>query len=372
MYRRILQNSIENKIGRGKAIILIGPRQVGKTTLIQEIIKNREILFIDGDDPTARALLTEPNTEQIRRILKHYKFVFVDEAQRIPGIGVTLKIITDQFKDVQLFISGSSFFDLNSTFNEPLTGRKWEFSLFPISWEEFENKVGYLKSEQDLENRLLYGFYPDIMNNKGEEIERLKNLVNSYLYKDVLSFTGIRKPEMVEKLLKALAYQVGNEVNYNELAQHINVDKNTISKYIQLLEEGFVIFRLSSYSSNQRNEIKTNKKIYFYDNGVRNLLIGNFNSLESRMDKGALWENFLISERLKLNAYHRDFAKLYFWRSKQQQEVDLVEELNGEITGFEFKWKARKSVHLPKTFVRLYNAKEKIIDSTNFRDFVLE
>lgn len=371
MYIRTLTDTIEHKIGKGKAIILVGPRQVGKTTLIKNLIKNKKHLFLDADDPTVRSLLNNPNTEQIRSIIGSNKIIFIDEAQRIAGIGLTLKIITDQFKDVQLFVSGSSSFDLASELNEPLTGRKWEYELYPISWEEFENKHGYLVSEQQLENRMLYGFYPDVLNSPGEEKEILKQLVNSYLYRDVLAYSNIRKPEVLEKLVQALALQIGSEVNYNELAQIIGVDKNTVSNYIDILQKGYVIFKLESFSRNVRNEIKKNKKIYFYDNGVRNMVLGNFNSLDLRQDTGALWENFLIVERLKQNSYKNNYAKMYFWRTKQQQEVDLVEERNGVIIGFEFKWNARKKVRLPKTFVNAYNAKEEIIDRSNFRKFIV-
>lgn len=297
--------------------------------------------------------------------------MYLDEAQRIQGIGVTLKIVTDQFKDVQLLISGSSSFDLTSEFNEPLTGRKWQYELFPISWEEYEDYHGYLVAEQQLENRLLYGFYPDVLNNPGEEQEILQTLVNSYLYQDILSVSGIRKPEVLEKLLQALALQIGSEVNYNELAQTVGVDKNTISKYIDILEKGYVLFKLSSYSTNKRSEIKTNRKIYFYDNGVRNMILGDFTSLDLRLDKGALWENFLISERIKQNNYKRSLAKVYFWRTKQQQEVDFVEERSGKIFGFEFKWKDKKHTRLPLTFVKAYEAEEMIVDRNNFREFVV-
>jgi len=370
MYNRTLKNKLEGKINKGKAIILIGPRQVGKTTLIKDIINIKKHLFLDGDDFTVRTLLSSPNTEQIRSIIGSNKIIFVDEAQRIEGIGLTLKIITDQFKDVQLFVSGSSSFDLSSALNEPLTGRKWEYELYPISWEEFENKHGYLVAEQQLENRLLYGFYPDVLNNPGEEKELLKQLVNSYLYRDILAYSNIRKPEVLEKLVQALALQLGSEVNYNELAQIVGIDKNTVSNYIDILEKGYVVFRLNSFSRNLRNEIKKNKKIYFYDNGVRNMVLGNFNPLSLRQDTGALWENFLISERLKQNTYKNTDAKMYFWRTKQQQEVDFVEEHNGSITGFEFKWNAKKKLKLPKTFVNEYNAKEVVIDRTNFRKFI--
>lgn len=371
MYSRYLREKIERRLGSGKAIVVIGPRQVGKTTLIESILETKDYLLLNGDDPKTRSLLTEPNTEQIRTILGKYKFVFIDEAQRIEGIGLTMKIIIDRFKDVQLFVSGSSSFDLGNKINEPLTGRKWEYQLFPISWEEFENYHGYLNSEQQLENRLLYGFYPDVLNNVGDEISILRNLVNSYLYKDILSYADIRKPEVLEKLVQALALQLGSEVNYSELAQTVNVDKNTISKYIDILQKGYIIFKLSSFSRNVRNEIKTNKKIYFYDNGVRNMVIGNFNPLDLRTDKGALWENFLISERMKQIEYKQSLARTYFWRTKQQQEVDFVEENSGKIIGYEFKWNKKKTTRLPKTFVESYHAESNVIDRDNFREFVI-
>ncbi|MCF8363821.1 MAG: ATP-binding protein [Prolixibacteraceae bacterium] len=370
MYNRFLFDKIYKRIGSGKAIVVIGPRQVGKTTMIEKILESKEYLLLDGDDPKTRTLLTEPSTEQIRSIIGSYKYIFIDEAQRIEGIGLTMKIITDRFKNVQLFTSGSSSFDLSNRINEPLTGRKWEYQLFPISWEEYENHHGYLHAEQDIENRLLFGFYPDVLNNVGDEISVLRNLVNSYLYKDILSFADIRKPQILDKLVQALALQIGSEVNYTELAQIVNVDKKTIKKYIDILQKGYILFELSSFSRNVRNEIKTNKKIYFYDNGIRNMVIGNFNPLELRNDRGALWENFLVSERLKQIEYKQSLAHAFFWRTRQQQEVDFVEENRGEIIGYEFKWKKKKTHKLPKTFTEAYTAKSKVIDRDNFREFV--
>ncbi len=351
--------------------MVIGPRQVGKTTLIRNELANQDVAFFDGDDPTVRNLLDSPNTEKIRSLIGNKKVVFIDEAQRINGIGLTLKIITDQFKDVQLWISGSSSFTLAHELNEPLTGRKWQYEMYPISWEEFQNHVGFLKAEQSLTTRLIYGFYPDVINNPGEEKEILKNLVDSYLYRDILSYAEIRKPEVLEKLVQALALQIGSEVNYNELSQIVGVDKNTIQRYISILEKGYVIFKLPSFSSNIRNEIKKNKKIYFYDNGIRNMIIGNFNDINLRQDKGGLWENFLISERIKQNEYKITLAKSFFWRTTQQQEVDYVEAVNQEIFGYEFKWNPKKKVKLPKTFVEKYNAQEKLISNENFREFVI-
>lgn len=370
MYSRFLTNKINKRIGSGKAIVVVGARQVGKTTLIESILKSKDYLLLDGDDPKTRTLLTEPSSEQIRSIIGRYKYIFIDEAQRIKGIGLTMKIITDRFKDVQLFASGSSSFDLSNQLNEPLTGRKWEYKLFPISWEEYENHHGYVHAEQDLENRLLYGFYPDVLNNSGDEISVLRNLINSYLYKDMLSFAGIRKPEILDKLVQALALQTGSEVNYSELSQIVNVDKKTISNYIDILQKAYIIFKLGSFSRNVRNEIKTNKKIYFYDNGIRNMVIGNFNPLDLRTDKGALWENFLISERMKQIEYKQSLAHPYFWRTRQQQEVDFVEEIEGKIFGYEFKWDKKRIQKLPKTFTDTYNAETKVIDKNNFREFV--
>lgn len=371
MYKRFIGELIQKKIGKGKAIILIGPRQVGKTTIINEVLKKIPHLFLDCDDPLIRSMLTLPNTEQLRSIIGKHKTIFIDEAQRVEEIGITLKIITDQFKTVQLIVSGSSSFDLSGKLNEPLTGRKWEYEMFPITWEEFENHNGYLKSEQQLESRLLYGFYPDVLNSQGEEKEVLKNIVNSYLYKDILSYAGIKKPEVLEKLVQALALQIGSEVSYNELSQLVGIDKNTISKYIDILQKSYIVFKLGCYSKNSRDEIKTNKKIYFYDNGIRNMVIGNFIGLDLRTDKGALWENFLISERVKQNQYKNTFAKPYFWRTIQQQEVDYVEERDGKIFGFEFKWKGKEKYKLPKPFTERYSAEGQIIDTKNYRDFVI-
>lgn len=369
MFTRTIEANIKRKFDSGKAIVLVGARQVGKTTLLNQILEGKEYLFLDADDPTTRSLLQSPSTEQIRTFIGNYKYICLDEAQRIPGIGLTLKIITDQFKHVQLFVSGSSSFDLGNELNEPLTGRKWGYELFPISWEEYEAKIGVIKSEQQLENRLLYGFYPEVINNQGEEAITLKNLVNSYLYRDILAFSDIRKPEVLEKLLQALALQVGSEVNYNELAQLIGINKATVQSYIDILEKGYILFRLNSFSRNIRNEIKQNRKIYFYDNGIRNMIIGNFNPLDLRTDKGALWENFLVSERLKQNLYKDTFAKMYFWRTKQQQEIDFVEERAGKVTAYKFKWLKKKTT-FPQSFLEAYHAEGFLVDRVNFRSFV--
>ncbi len=371
MIGRILNNTIENRLNKGKAIILLGPRQVGKTTLVNDFLSKRDFLFLNGDDADVRELLENAGTTKLKAILGGHKFVFIDEAQRIKGIGIIAKLIIDQFKDVQLFISGSSALEINDRMQEPLTGRKFEYLMFPISWEEFQVNVGYLESDSQLEERLVYGMYPDVINQRHDAREILKQLTSSYLYKDILSISGIKKPDLLVKLLKALALQLGSEVSYNELSKLLEVDKLTIAKYIDLLEKLFIVFKLNSFSRNQRNEIKHNRKIYFYDNGVRNMIINNLNPLELRADKGALWENFLISERIKLQNYHLQYTNNYFWRTVQKQEIDFIEERNGQIDAFEFKWKKRPKDKIPSVFLREYNALGKIIDRDNFRDFVL-
>lgn len=370
MIYRFLKDIIAAKLFGGKTIIVTGPRQVGKTTLINAVLEGKERLFLNGDDPLVRHRLTNPNTKEIGAILGKADLVFIDEAQRIENIGLTAKIIHDQFKKVQLILSGSSSFELRNHTNEPLTGRKWEYFLYPIAYEEYEKSEGYLDALADLEDRLVYGFYPDVINSRGEERAVLNELTQSYLFKDILAFGNIQKPEVLEKLLQALAFQVGSEVSYNELAQLTGVDKNTVASYLHLLELSYIIYPLHSFSRNLRNEIKSNRKFYFYDNGIRNALIQNFNPIGMRNDVGALWENFLMSERLKYLSYHRLFTNRFFWRTKQQQEIDYVEERNGKISGFEFKWNPKAKAKFPASFMATYDATVTVISKENFRSFV--
>lgn len=369
---RLLKAQLLERFHQGKAIVLIGPRQVGKSTLIKELLKQKgDYLFLNGDDFSVQEQLERANTAFLKRLINDYKIVFIDEAQRIKNIGVTAKIIIDQFSSVQLILSGSSAFDLNNEINEPLTGRKWEFNLYPISMEELQQTVGMLETNQLLESRVIYGMYPDVLNFPGREEEVLHNLVDSYLFKDILALGGLRKPDVLHKLVQALALQIGNEVSYNELAQLLGINKETVGNYIDLLEKAYVVFRVNPFARNIRNEIKTNRKIYFYDTGLRNALISNFNSLDKRVDKGALWENFLIAERIKYLKYHRIYASTYFWRTAQQQEIDWIEEHNGVITAYEFKWQAKKKTKVPKSFVETYGADVQMVDKNNYFDFIL-
>ncbi len=371
MIKREAKEKIESLFGKGKAILVLGPRQVGKTTLIHNLLESRNHLFLNADDPTIRSTLTNINTEELKNIIGQHTFVFIDEAQLVENIGLTLKLITDQFKNVQLIISGSSSLELGNLLNESLTGRKRVFNLYPISWKELENEVGYLVAKQQLNTRLIYGLYPEVINEIGDEQEVLNELVSSYLFKDILALSGIRKPQVLDKLVRALALQMGSEVSYNELSQLVGVDKNTIGNYIDLLEQAFVIFKLGSFNRNLRNEIKMNQKIYFYDNGIRNAIIKNFNPLELRNDVGVLWENFLIAERIKRTNYDRKNQANYFWRTKQQQEVDWVEDYNGEIKGYEFKWNSNAKIKIPKKFTETYQTDITVVNSENFRDFIL-
>ncbi len=372
MITRVQRAEIEGAFFRGKAIIVSGARQVGKTTLMEHILQKYQdkLLTLDGDDITIQKLLNRPNTQQIRQIIGDKKIIFIDEAQRIPEIGLTSKIITDKFKDVQLVLSGSSSFDLYSKVNEPLTGRKWSFNLWPVSWDEWEKHVGYVKAEQDVENRMVFGFYPDVLNHEENPEHVLAELADSYLYKDILMYEGLKKPSVIKKLLQALAFQVGSEVSLQDLGQILGIDPKTVNVYIDILEKAFIVFRLTPLSRNLRNEIKAKNKVYFYDNGIRNAVIGQLQPLAIRQDIGILWENFMVSERVKQISINKSLRNYYFWRTTQQQEVDYIEEVNGEFFAYEFKWNERKKIKIPKTFSNNFKSVDKGVNRGNFREFV--
>lgn len=374
MIEREIEKQIENRLFKGKAILVFGPRQVGKTTSIHSILakNNQKCLFLNGDEADVRETLENTTSTNLSLLFGEHKIVFIDEAQRINGIGITLKLITDVLKDVQVIATGSSAFDLANETQEPLTGRKYEFQMLPISFQEMVTNNGLLEEKRLLEQRMIYGYYPEIVVKPNDAAENLKLLSNSYLYKDLLNLEQIKKPALLGKILKSLALQVGSEVSYNEISQLVNGDFHTVEKYIDLLEKAFVIFTLPAYSRNVRNEIKKGRKIYFYDNGVRNAIINNFNPLSSRSDTGALWENFLISERMKYLNSNKLEAWKYFWRTTAQQEIDYLEELDGKMTAYEFKWNPNKTAKFPKTFTNAYpEAEVKLITLKNFEEFVL-
>ena len=359
----------------GKAIIVIGARQVGKSTLFKMILEKQDCktLQLNCDDPEVKDLLTNINTAELRLLIADNKIVVIDEAQRVENIGMTLKRITDNFPEVQLLVTGSSSFELQDQLNEPLTGRKFEYHLFPISTSEILNAQGLLGVKQTLEQRLVYGSYPDILNHADDAKELLMNLAGSYLYKDLLSLESVRRPVLLGKLLTALALQVCSEVSYNELAQTVGTDNKTVEKYIDLLEKCYIIFRLNSFNRNLRTELKKGKKVYFYDNGIRNAILQNFAPLSLRQDTGALWENFIISERIKANQYAGRYANSYFWRTTQQQEIDYIEESDGKFTVFEMKWNPRRAnTQFPSSFLTTYDVKETaVITPDNWMEWVM-
>jgi len=373
LLRRELEQIIENKLYQKKAIVIAGPRQVGKTTLLNFIAErsDKKVLFLNCDEPDVRKKLELPTSTQLKVLIGNAELILVDEAQRIKDIGITLKLLIDNFPEKQVIVTGSSALELSNSINEPLTGRKFEYKMFPFSFQELVSANSLLIENRLLEHRMIYGLYPDVVNNQGNEREILTNIVSSYLYKDIFEFQDIRKPEIIEKLLQALALQIGSEVSFNELSNLLGIDTATVQRYINLLEKSYILFHLRSFSRNVRNELKKSTKIYFYDNGVRNALISNYNPLAIRNDLGALWENFLISERYKRNNYQSNYANFYFWRTTQQQEIDYIEERDGQLNCYEFKWNANKKTSLSTTFSNNYqNSSFKIINPENFMDFI--
>jgi len=372
MIKRILEKNINAKIGSGKAIIITGARQTGKTTLLSTMFHDRQgTLWLDADEPDVQALFENPTSDRLRALFTGKKYVIIDEAQRIKNIGIKLKLITDHLKEIQLIATGSSSFELANEINEPLTGRKWEYQLFPFSFEEMVAHTSLLKETRLLTHRLVFGYYPEIVTNPGSEKDILKQLTDSYLYKDILMWERINKPDKLVRLLQSLAFQMGNEVSYNELATSLGIDNQTVEKYIQLLEKTFVIFRLGAFSRNLRKELKRSRKIYFYDNGIRNSLIANFNPPELRVDAGALWENFIIAERTKYIRNNNLWANTYFWRTQDQQEIDYIEERDGKLYAFEIKWNPKSKARLSKTFSAAYNNTSfEVINPENFEGFI--
>ena len=374
MVRREQTNYAKARLFKGKALLVFGPRQVGKTTFVQNLIAdlNKKTLFLNGDESDVLVLFESPNVTKLKNIIGDNEILVIDEAQRITNIGIVLKIIVDQIKSVQVIATGSSSFELANKLNEPLTGRKYEMFLYPITFSEMVAHSGLLEEKRALEQRLIYGNYPEIITNPIDAKEHIKLIANSYLYKDLFLLDQISKPVLLQKIVKALALQVGSEVNYNELSKLIQIDNKTVEKYIDLLEKAFVIFKLPALSNNVRNEIKKGKKIYFYDNGIINAVTGNFNPLAQRTDVGSLWENYIISERIKHLNIQQNEASPYFWRTTQQQEIDYIEKNEDQIFACEIKWNAKTKYKIPVTFSTNYaNVTSKIVSPENYEEFLL-
>ena len=357
-----------------KIVILLGARQVGKTTLLKSLFDSDSILWLNGDELDVQNLFETLSAQRFKVYLGTKKIVVIDEAQRISNIGLRLKVLADSLPDLQIFATGSSSFDLANNVIEPLTGRKRELHLFPLSFEELVNHSDLLTEKRMIPHRLVFGSYPEVVTSQGNEIEVLKELSQSYLYKDILTFEKIRRSDRLVKLLQALAWQIGSQVSYNELAQTCSMDAKTVEHYINILEQAFIVFRLGTFSRNLRNELKNSRKVYFYDNGIRNAIIANFSPIENRNDAGALWENYVISERIKKLSYDGSFTNSWFWRTKEQQEVDYIEEKDGNFCAYEFKWSdiSAKKARLPLTFSRSYpEASFSVISPQNVEDFLL-
>jgi len=372
---RIIQKNMRDDFFKGKVIVIYGARQVGKTTLVRQLMDsfNEKSVYFNCDEPDLRNGLTNKTSSELKLLIGDAKIAVFDEAQRVENIGITLKLLVDTYPDIQIIATGSSSFELANTISEPLTGRTYQYTLFPISELEIVSHLGYLESKRLLESRLKYGNYPEILTQEDQkEKERLLNgIKNNYLLTDILKLENIKGSDTLYKLLQLLALQVGSEVSFSELASTLEIDKNTVKKYVDLLQKTFIIFKLSALSRNSRKEIAKKVKIYFTDVGIRNALINNFNDMDLRSDKGALWENYLMSERIKFNSYTRNFVNSYFWRSYDQKELDLVEEENGKLFGYEFKWGSGGS-RVYKLFNELYPGSSiKVVNRENYSDFVV-
>lgn len=354
---RLTEPQILDNLTPGKVLILLGARRTGKTFILKKIKKNLtdDVLYLNGEDADVQRLLELRAAASYRQFFGDKKILLIDEAQKLNEAGKTLKLITDSFPDLRIVVTGSSAFDLTGKLGEPLTGRNLKFRLYPLSESEIVKFTDPLNLRADLEERLVFGSYPELyfINDRGRKERYLRELVNDYLLKDILAFDGIRNSGVIKNLLRLIAFQIGKEVSLNEIGTQLGISRNTVEKYLDLLSKVFVIFRLEGYSRNLRKEITKNSKWYFYDNGIRNTLIANFFPFESRPDKGELWENFIISERLKHQEYSGIFANNFFWRTYDHQEIDLLEERNGSLFAYEIKLSKQK-VKIPVAFKTAY------------------
>lgn len=371
--KRQIENQIEKDFFKGKIIVILGARQVGKSTLIRMLPSciSYETLWLDGENADVQLLFQNVNIERLKQLAGKSKVVVIDEAQKIENIGSILKLFADYLKDIQVIASGSSAFELRNSLNEPLTGRKYEYNLFPLSFTEMVQHSHLLHEIRQFPQRLVYGYYPEIVTHNEDAERLLRFLSDSYLYKDIFLFKGIKKPEKILELLKLLAWQIGSEVNYNELSRVLKIDNQTVESYIDMLEMAFVIYKLPAYHNNHRTELKKSKKIYFNDLGIRNALINDFRPIEIRNDAGALFENFVINEMRKQNEYKQIYANFYFWRNTEQREIDLIIDKNNELQAFEIKWNPNKKASLTKSFINIYGeTKYKVIHRDNFFEFL--
>lgn len=375
MIKRTLKENILKHAFRGQVLIIQGPRQVGKTTLSLEVVKDLKVkgdaCIFNCDDPDHRDLLENRGLEALKKTIGKAKIVFIDEGQKLSTIGQTLKLLVDYLKkSVQIIVTGSSTMNLLDKTQEALTGRKKIYTLYPISLEEAV-KNSHIEKKK-LETLLVFGSYPHVVieHKKQDKVDILKELKTSYLYRDVFDFQGMKNADIFMSLVKALAHQIGNEVSYTELANLLKINRATVERYIHVLEQSFIVFRLSVFTRNKRRELSKLRKIYFYDVGIRNAIINNFNPLDKRDDLGALWENFMVVERMKYREYHHIEANQYFWRTYDGSEVDLVEEREGRLYGYEFKWKPREYARVLTKWKEYKGSSYQIITPDNLKGFI--
>lgn len=354
-----------------KAIVLLGARQTGKTTLINELTRDLPaVIRFTSDDPAVQRALTDVGQEELKQLLGKASVVVIDEAQRIDRVGLTAKMMIDELGK-KVILSGSSALELNDRIQEPLAGRKWTYQLFPITWKELVQHDGLLTARGKLKEILVSGTYPEVLTAKTDRDRVLRELADSNLFKDILALTGIRKPRALVDLLRALAWQVGQEVSMSEVARTVGIDMKTAEQYVQYLEQSYIVFRLGPFIRNLRSELRSKQKVYFWDNGIRNAVIGDRSPFAQRQDAGALWENFIVAELHKRHLYEGTGAKLYYWRTLQQQEIDLVEENNGKLRAMEIKWSPKAKARPARTFTDAYpKATFEVIDSGNFERFL--
>ncbi|MDR0403705.1 MAG: ATP-binding protein [Treponema sp.] len=372
--RRLITRRVLGRLKPGKAVLIFGARRVGKTVLIKQILKawQGRSLLLNGEDYDVQALLEHRSAANYRRILEGITLLALDEAQAIPDIGQKMKFMVDEIPGLCIIAGGSSSFDLQNKTGEPLVGRSVHFRLTPFSQKEIASRESPLETRQNLESRLIFGSYPEVVNQgkPGQQEEYLRELVNAYLFKDILALDGLKNASKLQSLCRLVSFQTGAEVSYDELGRQLGLSKNTVEKYLDLLSKVFVVYRLGAYARNLRKEISKAGKWYFYDTGIRNALIGNFNALALRQDTGALWENYLTNERLKSACNTRNAAGLYFWRTYDQQEIDLVEESGRNLSAFEFKWGDKKP-KIPAAFAGAYpQASYQVINRENYLDFI--
>lgn len=374
---RAIEAELARRVQPKKVLVLYGPRRVGKTELIMRYLNNKsedDYLLLNGEDQTVVSLMAERTEENYRRLLGSKKLLVIDEAQQIPEIGQKLKLIVDQIKDVSIIATGSSIFDLDNQLGEPLVGRKYTLRLYPLSVMELSRQENLVQTTSRLEERMIFGGYPELQHlpDRQAKIDYLNEMVNSYLLRDILEFEGIRKSDKILDLLRLIAFQIGKPANLEELGSTLNISKNTVERYLDLLSKVFVVFKVSGFSRNLRKEITKMSRWYFYDNGIRNAIIQNFNPIAMRSDVGDLWENFVITERLKYLEYNKRSINYYFWRTYDQQELDWVEEEAGRLRGYELKWNPKRKPKAPGAWTNAYpEAEYHIINSDNYLDWVI-